>query len=217
MTTYAELTQQLQDWLEDDDTEFVGSIDEVISLGEKRLWRDLDLSLFTATETTAATVGTDFITKPTANPMIMNFDQLYYDDGARRIWLEHRSSDFVRDMQRPGIFGKPRYYAEQSETTWQIAPMSDGNYTIQARGVAMPIGLSATQTTTWFSIYQSDLLLKGCLAEAEKFLKSDDRAPMWEQDYINTLPAAKRDLYTMLKARYNLTPLQIPGVPTTQR
>jgi hypothetical protein len=215
--TYAELSQNLQDWVEDDDAEFVGSIDEVINLGEMRLWRDLDLSIFTTTSTATISSTVDTITKPVSDPELVAWDQLYYDSGNKRVWLELRSSDYVRDMQTPNTLGSPRYYAEETETTWTIAPISDAAYTINVRGTTRPTRLSAGNTTTWLSLHQDDLLLKACLAEAEKFLKSDDRAPIWTEDYVGALPLAKRETYTMLASRYNLTPLQIPGVATTQR
>ena len=50
--TWTELTDNLQAWLEDDDDEFTASIDEVVNLGEMRLWRDLDLGIFSSTDTT---------------------------------------------------------------------------------------------------------------------------------------------------------------------
>ena len=50
--TYAEITANLQAWMEDDDTEFVGAIDDLINLGEMRLWRDLDLGIFTSEDST---------------------------------------------------------------------------------------------------------------------------------------------------------------------
>jgi hypothetical protein len=61
------------------------------------------------------------------------------------------------------------------------------------------------------------MLFKACLAEAEAFLKSDDRVAIWGEQYVNALPMAKRETYELLNQRYNLTPLEVPGVPTTQR
>jgi hypothetical protein len=61
------------------------------------------------------------------------------------------------------------------------------------------------------------MLFKACLVEAEGFLKSDDRVPMWAEQYVAALPLAKRETYELLNQRYNLTPLEVPAVPTTQR
>lgn len=214
--TYAELVQKLQDWLEDDDAEFVGSIDEIINLGEMRLWRDLDLSIFTAEDTAATVISTDTVTKP-VNDDLVSWQSIYYDNAGERTYLELRSTDYVRDHQTVGQTAPPKYYAETDELNWLLSPIPDAIYTLNARGVARPTRLSGTQTTTWLSTHQDDILFKACLAEAEGFLKSDDRMPMWAEQYAAALPLAKRETYELLNQRYNLTPLEVPAVPTTQR
>lgn len=215
--TYAELVQNLQDWLEDDDEEFVGSIDEVINLGEMRLWRDLDLSIFTSEDTTPTATSTETLTKPTTDTELVTWQSLYYDSAGERTFLELRSTDFVRDHQVIGATAPPIYYAELSETAWLLSPIPDGTYTVNTRGTTRPTRLSAGNTTTWLSLHQDDILFKACLAEAEGFLKADDRKEIWKQDYVDALPLAKRETYTMLQERYNLTPLEVPAVPTNQR
>jgi hypothetical protein len=134
-----------------------------------------------------------------------------------RTFLELRSTDFVRDHQTIGATAPPKYYSEQTETDWLLSPIPDNTYTLNARGVTRPTRLSGTQTTTWLSLHQDDLLFKACLAEAEGFLKSDDRVQIWQEQYVSALPLAKRETYELLNQRYNLTPLEVPGVPTTQR
>ena len=215
--TYAELTQKLQDWLEDDDAEFVGVIDDVINLGEMRLWRDLDLSIFTSEDTAPTSNGVATVTKPTTDPQLVSWQSIYYDNAGERTFLELRSTDFVRDHQVIGATAPPKYYAEQTETDWLLSPIPDAIYTLNARGVTRPTRLSGTQTTTWLSTHQDDILFKACLAEAEGFLKSDDRVPMWTEQYVAALPLAKRETYELLNQRYNLTPLEVPAVPTNQR
>lgn len=215
--TYAEISANLQAWLEDDDAEFVGSIDDIINLGEMRLWRDLDLSIFTSEDTAATAASTETLTKPTTDTELVTWQSLWYDNAGERTFLQLRSVDFVRDYQTPGATAAPLYYAELSETDWALAPIPDGIYTVNTRGTTRPTRLSATQTTTWLSLHQDDLLFKACLAEAESFLKADDRAPKWMEEYVGALPLAKRETYTMLQERYNLTPIEVPGVPTQQR
>ncbi len=219
--TYAELSANLQAWLEDDDAEFTGSIDEVINLGEMRLWRDLDLSIFTSEDTANTAIGVATVTKPVTDTELVATQSIYYDydfgAGTVRTWLELRSTDFVRDHQVIGATAPPKYYSEQTETDWLLSPIPDVIYTLNARGVTRPTRLSAGNTTTWLSLHQDDVLFKACLAEAEGFLKSDDRLPMWTEQYVAALPLAKRETYELLNQRYNLTPLEVPAVPTNQR
>ena len=216
-TTHTLLTAKLQQWLEDDDTEFSASIDDIINLGELRLWRDLDLAIFTSTDSTTTAVSTDTLTKPTSDAELVTWQSLYYDNGDKRVRLELRSYEYVRDYQTPTSLGPPRYYAELSDTQWLLAPTPDAIYVVESRGLTRPTKLSSGNQTTWLSKHQDDLLFKACLAEAEGMLKGDDRRSMWQEDYVTALPLAKRETYEMLNARYNLTPLEVPAVPTTQR
>lgn len=216
--TYAQLSAKIQAWLEDDDAEFTSSVDDVINLGEMRLWRDLDLSIWTATDTVATVASTATVTPPTSDSELIVYQSIYYDDGTDRRWLELRSYDFVLDHQEPtATTGPPRYYAQRDETTWVLSPIPDDTYTLNCRGITRPTRLSSSNTTTWLSQHMDDMLFKACLAEAEKFLKSDDRKDIWEQDYVAKLPQAKRETYELMGQHYNLTPLQVPGQPTTQR
>jgi len=216
-TTHTLLTAKLQQWLEDDDAEFSSSIDDIINLGELRVWRDLDLSIFTSTDTVTTVVSTETVTKPTTDTELVTWQSLYYDNGNVRTWIELRSNDWVRDFQTPVSLGPPKYYSELNETQWLLGPAPDAIYTINARGITRPTKLSSGNPTTWLSNHQDDLLFKACLAEAEGMLKADDRRTMWQEDYASALPLAKRETYEMLNAHYNLTPLEVPAVPTTQR
>lgn len=220
--TYTELAANLQAWLEDDDNEFQGSIPEIIDLGQMRLWRDLDLSIFTSEDTSDTVASNELLAKPSTDTEVVSFQSLWFDfdpgAGTQRYWLELRSTDFIRDYQQPGVTGIPKYYCERDQDNWALAPIPDAIYTVNTRGTTRlePL-VPTTQETNWLSLHMDDILFKACLAESEKFLKSDDRVEMWKADYTEALPLAKRETYTLLQERYNLTPLEVPAVPTNQR
>ena len=214
--TYTELSDNLQSWLEDDDAEFTGSIDDVINLGEMRLWRDLDLSLFKSEEATSTAASTETLTKPSTDTELVTWQSLYYDSAGERIWLELRSIDYVRDHQVIGATAPPRFYAEQTETDWLLSPIPDAIYAVNCRGITRPTRLSAGNPTTWLSLHQDDVLFKACLAEAENFLKADDRVEKWKAEYAEVLVLAKRETHEMLNQHYHLTPLEIPAAPLNQ-
>ena len=214
--TYTELSDKLQAWLEDDDAEFVGSIDDVINLGEMRLWRDLDLAIFKSDDTTPTVMSAETLTKPTGDLELVTWQSLYYDNAGERIWLELRSVDFVRDHQVIGATAPPKYYAEQTELLWLLSPIPDAVYTVNARGITRLTRLSVGNPTTWLSLHQDDMLFKVCLAEAEGFLKADDRVDVWTAQYAAALPLAKRETYELMNSHYHLTPLELPAAPLNQ-
>lgn len=214
--TYTELSDNLQAWLEDDDEEFTLAIDDIINLGEMRLWRDLDLALFKSDDTTPTVMSTETLLKPTGDSELVTWQSLYYDTGGERIWLELRSIDFVRDHQVIGATAPPKYYAEQTELDWLLSPIPDAVYTVNTRGITRPTRLSVGNPTTWLSDHQDDMLFKACLAEAESFLKSDDRTEKWKKEYADALPLAKRETYELMNTHYHLTPLEVPAAPLNQ-
>lgn len=214
--TYTELSDNLQAWLEDDDEEFTLAIDDIINLGEMRLWRDLDLALFKSDDTTPTVMSTETLLKPTGDSELVTWQSLYYDTGGERIWLELRSIDFVRDHQVIGATAPPKYYAEQTELDWLLSPIPDAVYTVNTRGITRPTRLSVGNPTTWLSDHQDDMLFKACLAEAESFLKSDDRTEKWKKEYADALPLAKRETYELMNQHYHLTPLEVPAAPLNQ-
>jgi hypothetical protein len=216
--TYTELETNLQAWLEDDDAEFQGSIAEIINLGQMRLWRDLDLSIFTSEDTASTSSGFANVTKPVTDTELVNFTSLWYDNAGVRTFLELRSVDFVRDYQVPAATGAPKYYCERDDLEWEFAPVPDAVYTINTRGTTRldPL-VKTTNETNWLSLHMDDILFKACLAEAEQFLKADDRAPVWFEQYVGALPLVKKETYEMMQSRYQLTPMELPATPTTQR
>jgi hypothetical protein len=127
---------------------------------------------------------------------------LYYTVGNVTTFLELRSIDWIRDYLTAAE-GPPKYYAEPDQTNIVVAPLPDAVYTLNLRHLNRPDPLVVTTNeNNWLSDHAADLLFKACLAEAEKFLKSDDRIPIWEQDYGNSLPGAKRELYELMATRY---------------
>ena len=216
-TTYTLLSTNLQAWLEDDGSEFTGSIPEIIDLGQMRLWRDLDLSIFTSEATTPTVASTELLLKPVADTEVVSFQSLWYDNAGERTFLQLRSTDWVRDYQNPAAESAPLFYCELGEDNWAVAPIPDAIYTINTRGTTRLTPLAATtQETNWLSLHMDDVLFKACLAEAEAFLKSDDRVDIWSAQYAAMLPLAKRETYTLLQEHYNLTPLEVPAAPLNQ-
>jgi hypothetical protein len=208
--TYETLTQALQDWLEDDDEEFVEAIPQIIKLGEQRLTRDLDLAMFSIIEEVDILEDDEIITKPDIDAI--SYQSLGYRFDDRYHWLELRSDDFVRDYIS-GDPDLPRYYSELDEDTWRIAPISSEPLTLEVRCTIRPEGLGEDNDSTWLSTFVGDALLKACLAESERFLKSDDRIQIWEQDYAGLLPAIRQETYALLKSqfpRFNMTPMPQP-------
>lgn len=203
-TTATQLTADLQAWLEDDGSEFAASIPQIINLGELRLLKDLDLTIFDASTTAATAVGNDVLSKPAGytSDFQLGVRFMYISVSGETKWLELRSIDFVRDYLN-GVDGLPRFFAEDGLSQWRLAPSPDAIYTVNINFRSRPSPLVVTTNeSNWLSDNAADILLYACLAESEKFVKSDDRIPIWENDYVSRFPAAKRELDALVNTRY---------------
>ena len=132
---------------------------------------------------------------------------------ARTRELEHRSWDFCQEFSPdPVETGMPRYRNDLNTTEWEVVPTADDRYGVICRYVRRPIDSLNTLTpnaSSWLSRSVPDALFAACLAEAEHFLKADDRYADYMGKYqTEILPLARAELrnsvrggdYTPVKA-----------------
>lgn len=192
---YTTIVAALQNWPEDDDPEFVAAIPEFIKHGELRLLRELGLEIFEVVVTADITSGSANVTKPTN--MVAPRD-LFYTRNGREIHLTRATSEFVRSYNAAGATGDPKFYAEDGETSWILAPKP--NFTavggMSARITRRPAGLNTAAPTvkTWLSTHVPDLLLDSILLSAERFLKNDPRWIVTKRDFDLKLSDAKAEV-----------------------
>jgi hypothetical protein len=176
--TFATLSAALQDWPENDDADFIAQIPNIIKMGEVRLYRDLNLEgCMVATATTTITSATESITKP-SNMLAPR--EMYYTRNSVRIHMVRATPEFVRAYNAMGATGNPRFYAEESETAWVVAPIPDFTSAngLNVRLTRNPTGLDEASgaSTSYLSTQLPDLLFASCLMSAYRYLKND---PKW--------------------------------------
>jgi len=119
--------------------------------------------------------------------------------------LEMRSWDFCHEFAPdPLIQGRPRYFNELNDTQWEVVPTSDSNYGVICRYVRRPtdsLSQDNPDATNWLARSVPDALFAACLAEAEHFLKADDRYADYINKYHNEiLPIARAELRNLIRA-----------------
>lgn len=209
LNTYNDLLAQLQAWMEDDDAEFQAAIPDIIDLGEKRLLRDLDLTLFRGEDSSATmTIGAAQQTKPTiaAPDLLITTNVLYLSGGGLTggVFLEQRDHSYVHMYNQYAVDGVPKYFGEVDETTWIFGPKPDAAYTMNVMFLSRPAQLSVSNQTNWLSDNAYDVLFKACLAEAEKFLKDDERSQLWDADYTRDMARVRAELYQQFQNQYDM-------------
>jgi len=182
--------------MEDDFSDFVTEIPTLIGLGETRLLRDLDLTLFDVTDETIGTqAGIDQITKP-AGTLALQWVRISTSV------LEPRPLDWIREYQVDADHDLPRYYGEESETTFRLAPIPDQIYPVVMRINKIPVGLSATNQTTWLSSQTGDVLFAACMMEAELFARALEEHSVWKQRYGELLTQARAEHRDLVRRTY---------------
>lgn len=203
-TTYNLLVSELQTTLLDDTTEFTAALGYLIPLAEVRVYKALELAGLDSTETVTITQGTATIAKPTG--WVATLDMWYIASGDRTL-MYPRSISVVRDYNPdPADEGLPLYYAENSQTTWLVAPTPNFTGTGEARVVKYPSLLASGTQTTWLSENATESLWYSCLIAAEQFLKTDldkpERIKMWENEFARAIALDKQNMASNMRSYY---------------
>jgi hypothetical protein len=221
LNNYTGLVAGLQAWTEDDDSEFLASIDDIINLGELRLLRDLDLAIFRRVDTTTTmTASQSVVTKPVIAPpdVLIASKDVWLSGGGLAAdavrFVLNRDIGYCRWYASGAPDELPKYYAELDEESWFFSTAPDATYTVNVSYLSRPQALDSGNEDNWLSENAYDILFKAALAEAEKFLISDERAPVWEQDYLLHIDATKKELSGLYGNQYDrLGSVPQPTVP----
>ena len=167
MTTYAELVQNIKDFIEDDGTEFSNEIDKFIDLTELKLSRDLNTPEFRKRATAAFTANDPFLTMPTD---FVVPEQLHVVSSNVRNILLLKSDEFINEYwPNRTSTGVPKYYSYFDTSTIYVAPTPSSALAVEIAYKARLTALSSSNTSNWLSINAADALLYGCLVEASIF------------------------------------------------
>ena len=167
MTTYAELVQNIKDFMEDDGTEFSNEIDKFIDLAELRISRDVITPEYKRKVTSAFTANDPFLTMPTD---LVTLEHLQVINSNVRTLLLLKSDEFITEYwPNRTSTGVPKYYTYFDTSTIYVAPTPSSNLSIELSYKRRLPALSSSNTSNWTSINAADALLYACLIEASVF------------------------------------------------
>ena len=148
------------------DTNFLAQIPSSIDYGEQRLYRDLDLLNTVSRDTGTLSAGIRTFTLPSNNGRFVvtnGFNVITpvgttNPDSGTRNQLVPCSRD-VLDILWPSStgVGVPSLYAMITDQQIIVGPAPDTAYTIECIGTIRPTPLSASNTTTYLTLYLPDL------------------------------------------------------------
>ena len=180
--TYDSLLVDLRRYLErgftqESDQIVYDQLPRLITLGERRIARELKIEGFIRPVQTPLQIGVAVYLKPDrwrdTVSMTLNgvpiFARAY--EYCRNYWPNEAQT------------GTPQFYADYDFQHWLLAPTPDADSTLEILYYEQPALLGEELQTNWLTEYAPDLLLYAALLEATPFLKSDERIQTWQALY----------------------------------
>ena len=170
------------------DTNFATILPQMITYAENRIYRDLDL-LFTSIASTSYSLSTGSrqITVPTSVFVVPEQINLITPSGTSnpnsgiRVPLLATTREYLDAVCGDSTtVGQPQYFAPfmGSATNWNflVGPYPDANYTVEIVGTFRPDSLSATNNTTFISLYLPDLFIMASMIYISGYQRNFGRA-----------------------------------------
>ena len=175
LNTYAALKTAVAGWMRVAAADVSSQIDDVVTLGETRIYReartrDGEKSYATAMAAGTVSVPSDYVQ--------MKF---LYTSATPSVALERRSAEWIyANYPTNTSSGAPRYFGRDAGS-FIFGPYPDSNYTVTGVYYQKFAALSSALNNQFLN--NPDLYLFACLAESEIILGRDSRIPIWEAKY----------------------------------
>ena len=180
--SYSSLQEDVRRYLERGFTEesdpiVYEQIPRLITLGERRIARELKIQGFIRAVNTTLQIGVAAYRKPDrwrdTISMTLNgvpiFARSY--EYCRSYWPDEAAVD------------TPQFYADYDFNHWLICPTPSVARTLEILYYEQPALLGDDLTTNWLTEYAPDVLLYAVLLESAPFLKKDERIATWQGMY----------------------------------
>jgi hypothetical protein len=188
---YAQLTQALQDYLQNDEATFVSQIPTIVRQAEDRIYQTCELPVLKANATSSMTGGIRFLSTPSDFLSVFSLALTQPADGGFAFLLEKEVAFLEEAFPRPSDIGQPRYYAVWDNNTLLLAPTPDQAYPVELHYFYKPPSI-VDAGTSWLGTNNESALLYGCLVEAYTFMKGEgDMLALYQQRYNEALGRLK--------------------------
>jgi|TARA_R110000803_G_scaffold33929_1_gene74203 hypothetical protein len=193
--TLTELKTLIQNYVENEETTFVSTLNDFIINAEDRIFELIQLDYFRKNVTGNLTAGNTYLTAPSdflssfSLAVIDSNDDYHYLDKKHTTFMREYSNDAAATSER----GRPLYYGDfdkelstgtDNGSTLIVSPVPDTNYSVELHYLYKPTSLTSSTTGTWISQNARNALLYGSLIEAYTFMKGDaDLMQTYEQRF----------------------------------
>jgi len=180
--TYSSLLVDVRRYLErgftlESDPIVYEQLPRLVTLGERRIARELKIQGFIRAIETPLTPGVAVYMKPDRwrDTVSMTIDN---------VPIFGRAYEYIRSYWPDETeTGTPEFYADYDYQHWIMAPTPATAQTWEILYYEQPRFLGEDFQTNWLTEYAPDLLLYATLVEATPFLKNDARMQLWQATY----------------------------------
>lgn len=184
--TYSQYVTQISTMavVEPTDPAFVTILPQMITYAENRIYRELDF-LFTSVSNTsyACSTSTRQISVPAGTFVVPEQINIITPAGTTnpdlgtRVPLLPTTKEFL-DAVYGDSQGKalPKYFCPFDDYTFLVGPYPDETYQVEIVGTIRPDSLSATNTSTFISLYLPDLLIMASMIYVSAYQRNFGRA-----------------------------------------
>ena len=182
--TLAELKTIIQDYVQNTETTFVNTLNDMIENVEERIFEIVQFDFFRKNVTGNLTTGNTYLTAP--SDFQLSFSLAVVDSNGAYHYLDKKHTSFMReydtDPTDTTARGMPKYYADfdkelstgsDNGSTLIVAPVPDSDYSVELHYLYKPSSLTSQTTGTWLSENARNAMIYGSLVEAYTFMKGD--------------------------------------------
>jgi len=210
---YAELTQAIQDYTDNQEATFVASIPTFVQQAEQRIYRSVLIPELRKNATGTMQSGNRYLARP--SDFLSMFSLAVIDGAGSYSYLYDKDMNFMREAYPdPSVTGLPKYYAQfdgdvpTATGNFLLGPTPNGNYVVEVQYYYDPPSI-VDQGTSWLGENAEGALLYGSLLEAYTFMKGDpDLMATYQSRYDSAMAQlgvvdqrSKRDSYRDGEAR----------------
>ena len=215
----AQITTNIEQYLESTEATFVSSIPQFIINAEQRIFNEVELPYFRKNVTNLTfTANSPYLTLP-ADWLAMNSLAVVTPGGSTQTYLLPKDVEYVREMYPdPTQTGTPKYYGLYDVSTIILGPTPDQLYSTEMHYFYYPISITDTVLNptgvTWLGTNYGYVLFYGALREAALFQQQekdivDSIEKLYQESKNDLVIQAKgklrRDTYRNMQARMNPT------------
>jgi hypothetical protein len=180
--TYDSLVADVITYSERNDAGFIAQIPRLIMMTEQNIASQIKTLMQLVVVDTILTAGNAVLEKPVRWRKTISMKV----NGAP---IVQRSMDYITQYQSESDNGLPLYYAEYDYDHWALAPAPDSNYPVEIIYYSRIQPLDQNNQENLLTREAPQALLYGTLLQAQGYLKSLDKIPVWKGYYDDAIAA----------------------------